>query len=248
MTFSGVSQQLDTTLFNPYSGELTAVFGQFVVNNQIYKGISTSDILIGSGISDILLVQSPVGTQRICSVETILAFNGFDVLHLADRFIVFDDMTLEGGDQNDLIWANAGDDTIRGNEADDVLDGGPGDDFIDAGSGDDLVTLWPGSGFDIILGGIGTDTVEIAAVQNQITIGPSAVAPYEFDILYLGLPMARIDGIETLVLDDLIVDLTACVAGDCGLCGNGTLNGGEECDDGNNVDDDGCAADCTSEF
>lgn len=30
-------------------------------------------------------------------------------------------------------------------------------------------------------------------------------------------------------------------------CGNGILDAGEECDDGNNVDGDGCAADCTIE-
>jgi cysteine-rich repeat protein len=32
-----------------------------------------------------------------------------------------------------------------------------------------------------------------------------------------------------------------------GLCGNGELDPGEECDDGNNVSGDGCAADCTIE-
>jgi cysteine-rich repeat protein len=32
------------------------------------------------------------------------------------------------------------------------------------------------------------------------------------------------------------------------LCGNGTLDLGEECDDGNVVDGDGCGADCTSEL
>lgn len=33
----------------------------------------------------------------------------------------------------------------------------------------------------------------------------------------------------------------------CGFCGDGILSAGEECDDGNNVDGDGCSADCTSE-
>jgi cysteine-rich repeat protein len=35
---------------------------------------------------------------------------------------------------------------------------------------------------------------------------------------------------------------------DCTFCGDGELNGPpdeEECDDGNNIDGDGCAADCT---
>lgn len=248
MSFQGQLQQLDTLLYNPYSGAVTAVFGQFIVNNQVYKGIGSSDILIGTGISDILLLQSPVGSQRLCGVETVLAFNGFDVLQLADEFIVLGDMVLEGGTANDLIWANAGDDTLRGNDGDDLLDGGPGNDLIEAGSGDDLITLWPGGAFDSVLGGSGIDTLDINAQQNQITITLAANPAYEYDILYLGLPMAEITEIETLVLNDVTIDLTACAGADCGLCGNGTLNGGEECDDGGNVDDDGCAANCTSEY
>ncbi|MEE8472422.1 MAG: hypothetical protein V3S82_04560 [Dehalococcoidia bacterium] len=30
-----------------------------------------------------------------------------------------------------------------------------------------------------------------------------------------------------------------------GVCGNGVIDAGEACDDGNNVDDDGCSAVCT---
>ena len=39
-----------------------------------------------------------------------------------------------------------------------------------------------------------------------------------------------------------------CADNPCGgFCGDGTLDPGEECDDGNNVDGDGCSADCTVE-
>ncbi len=49
---------------------------------------------------------------------------------------------------------------------------------------------------------------------------------------------------ESPVLYDLTVDR------DCGsepICGNDVLESGEECDDGNNVDGDGCSASCTNE-
>jgi len=38
-----------------------------------------------------------------------------------------------------------------------------------------------------------------------------------------------------------------CATGACTLCGNGTINAGEECDDGNTVGGDGCSATCRRE-
>lgn len=248
MNFQGVLQQYDVTLVNPYSGAPVELTGQHFVNTESYKGIGSSDVLIGTALGDVLLVQDPLGSQRICGVETLLAFNGFDVLQLADDFIVLDSMVLEGGSAADVVWANAGNDTLRGNDGVDLLDGGPGDDTIEGGNGDDTITLWPGSGFDSISGGPGTDQVEIDAEQNQILISPAANPSYEFDVFYLGTPMAQIREVELLVLNDTFIDLTACVAGVCDVCGNGDLNWGEECDDANAVNGDGCASDCTSEY
>ena len=116
-----------------------------------------------------------------------------------------------------------------------------------------MITLWPGSGFDSIDGGTGvTDTIEILGIQSQVTIVPAASFPtYEFDLLFLGTPMAQIRTAELLVMDDASIDLTLCTGAPsdvCNLCGNDALNGGEGCDDGNNVDGDGCAADCTAEY
>jgi cysteine-rich repeat protein len=82
-------------------------------------------------------------------------------------------------------------------------------------------------------------------------ITPAADPSYEFDLFYLGTPMAQIREVELLVLEDGFIDLLACTggAGDvCSLCGNDVLNGGEDCDDGNAVNGDGCADDCTAEY
>ena len=38
-----------------------------------------------------------------------------------------------------------------------------------------------------------------------------------------------------------------CIEGMCLLCGGGTLNLGEDCDDGNRVDGDGCSSKCKIE-
>jgi cysteine-rich repeat protein len=213
--------------------------------------MSSNDTLLGTSSRDFLLAQDPIGTQRICGVENILARDSFDALILADEFIVFGDMLIAGGPVGDIIWANVGNDTVQGGTGVDALDGGPGDDIIEGGPGDDTITLWPGSGFDSIAGGIDTDRVEIDGIQSQITITAAANPSYEFDIFYLGIPMAQIREVELLVMNDIFIDLATCTGplGDvCNLCGNDALSGGEACDDGNNSDGDGCAADCTAEY
>jgi cysteine-rich repeat protein len=251
LTFIGSTQQVSMTLVNPYSGESLPVSGPFNYNISSYLGTGPADVLTGTNLGDFLLVQDPVGTQRICGVDTIFALNSFDVMFLADDFIVLGDMVIEGGNHPDIIWANAGDDTLRGNNGVDRLDGGPGNDIIEGGNGNDTITLWPGSGFDSISGGIDTDRVEIDAIQSQILITPAANPSYEFDIFHLETPIAQIREVELVVMNDAFIDLATCTgtASDvCNLCGNDALNGGEECDDGNNVSGDGCAANCTAEY
>jgi cysteine-rich repeat protein len=259
MSFVGTGppgQQVDTTLVNPYSGASIPISGKFNVNISSYEGanlVNIDDTLYGTNFDDYLLVQDPPGTQRICGVEQLLAQESFDVLCLADEFIILGDMLIEGGNAGDIIWANVGNDTVRGNNGIDRLDGGPGDDIVEGGLGDDVITVWPGSGFDSIDGGTGvTDTVEILrGIQSQVLIMPAANSTYEFDIFFLGTPMAQMRRVELLVMLDASIDLTTCTGspGDvCNLCGNDALNGGEGCDDGNNVDGDGCTADCKAEY
>ena len=252
MSFVGERQQVNTTLVNPYSGAALAVSNVFNVNTSSYEGVGLDDTIFGTNQGDFLLAQDPIGTQRICGVENVLTQNSFDAMILADAFIEFGDMVLEGGNAGDVIWTNVGNDTLRGNNGVDLLDGGPGDDNIEGGNGNDTVTLWPGSGFDRIDGGDGTaDRVEVDAIASQIEIAPSTDALYTFDIFYLGTPMAKMRAVELLELNGTSIDLSACFgsASDvCDLCGNDALNGGEECDDGNNLDGDGCASDCTAEF
>jgi cysteine-rich repeat protein len=257
LTFLGTQQQVNMTLVNPYSGASFSISGPFNYNVSSYLGDGLSDVLTGTNLGDFLLVQDPIGTQRICGVETILAQNQFDVMCLADDFVILGDMLIVGGNHPDLIWANAGNDTLILNNGADFADGGPGNDIIEGGNGNDIVTLWPGSGFDSISGGDGIvdnailDRVDIRAIQSQILISPAADLSYEFDIFYLGTPMAQIRGVEFLDMTDASIDLTTCTGGIgdvCNLCGNDALNGVEGCDDGNNVSGDGCAADCTAEY
>jgi cysteine-rich repeat protein len=251
IAIDGLLQSLNTTFVNPYSGASVSASGVFYVNQSSYLGSSAFDTLGGTGLQDILLARTPAGDQTLCGVERVFSLNSFDVLGLADEFIVLGDTEIQGGNEGDVLWANAGNDLLRGNNGPDLLDGGPGNDTIFGETGDDTIALWPGSGFDSIDGGNGIDQVVVDAEQSQITITPAANGSYEFDIAYLGTPMAQIIRAELIEMNDALIDLSLCTgsAGDvCNLCGNDALNGGEECDDGNNLDGDGCAADCTGEY
>lgn len=247
----GLVQTVNTTFVNPYSGATASTNDLHYVNQSSFLGASTFDTLAGSGLGDIIEARLPSGEQALCDVERVFSLNGFDILRLADEYVMLGSMEIQGGNANDVLWANVGDDLIRGNNGIDLIDGGPGDDIIFGDAGDDTITLWPGSGFDSIDGGNGIDQVVIDAEQNQITITAAASPSYDFDVFYLGTPMAQMERVEFLVMNDGSIDLSTCVwpVGDvCNLCGNDTLNGGEECDDGDNDDLDGCAADCTTEY
>ncbi|MGY5796163.1 hypothetical protein [Rheinheimera faecalis] len=61
---------------------------------------------------------------------------------------------LIGGNGNDLIEGGDGRDTIYGQDGNDIIYGGLGQDFIYGGDGDDMVY---GEGYDIIYGGNGND-------------------------------------------------------------------------------------------
>jgi cysteine-rich repeat protein len=251
VAIDGVLQQVNTTYVNPYSGASIAANGLFYANQSSFLGTSTFDTLAGSGLQDIVLARLPSGAQAICGVERVFSLNSFDILGLADEFIVLGDMTIDGGNEGDVLWANAGNDLLRGSNGDDWLDGGPGNDNVEGQTGNDTITLWPGSGFDSISGGNGSDQVVVSAERSQITITAAANLSYEFDIFYLGTPMAEIREVELLDMNGTIINLATCTGGAadvCNLCGNDALDGGEGCDDGNNVNGDGCAADCTAEY
>jgi Ca2+-binding RTX toxin-like protein len=48
-------------------------------------------------------------------------------------------LTLDGGDNDDVLLGGAGNDTLLGGAGDDVLLGGPGSDISDGGTGDNVV-------------------------------------------------------------------------------------------------------------
>ena len=253
MPFVGAFRFISGAYVNPYSGFFVVFPTTYVFyNTTTYEGLTAFDTITGTPSGDYLFISDPffVAEQTICNVEQFLAGSAGDFAHLANLYINTVDMTLQGSNANDILWANSGNDFLDGGNGNDTLDGGPGNDTIFGGNGSDIITMAVDNGVDSVFGGgdpLGFDQMSVNALASQILIAPAGNAGYDFDIFYLGTWIAQITDIHQLNTIDTSIDLTACVAGVCDLCGDGTLNGGEQCDDGNVVSGDGCASDCTVE-
>ena len=87
-----------------------------------------------------------------------------------------------------------------------------------------------------IIGGIGIGNWLITV--DPASLNPGATSTSRVALLTLDNPF--------VTGQDLLVDDPACRVVEP-FCGDGTLDAGEACDDGNNVDGDGCSANCTIE-
>ncbi|MCS5574313.1 MAG: hypothetical protein NZ789_15385, partial [Pseudomonadales bacterium] len=84
--------------------------------------------------------------------------------------------TFDGGSGNDHLYGYAGNDTLTGGAGDDKLVGGLGDDILTGGAGDDELqgktgddTLNTGAGSDSSYGGLGNDTFNITGKSGAFT-------------------------------------------------------------------------------
>jgi Ca2+-binding RTX toxin-like protein len=86
---------------------------------------------------------------------------------------------IDGGDGDDQIYLDAGNDTVHGGggneiiftrDGNDVIDGGAGNDNLNGEAGND--TINGGDGNDTISGGVGNDAVDAGAGNDVIKAGP----------------------------------------------------------------------------
>ncbi len=112
-------------------------------------------------LDDIYSASPDVSTKvRISQVNEIIAGGGDDIIDLTSgRFSSSNGITVQGGDGNDVIWANdngnwlfgdAGDDRIVGGADTDIIAGGLGNDILNGGGGDDYFCFGGNWGDDTI--------------------------------------------------------------------------------------------------
>ncbi|HYF16231.1 MAG TPA: DUF4347 domain-containing protein [Ramlibacter sp.] len=117
-----------------------------------------------------------------------------------------------------------GNDVLTGTGSNDSLAGGPGNDAIDAGGGDDAIAYAlggsldaPVDGFDTVIGGAGTDTVNVtgSAGSDALVIAPAG-SSINLDNAgsTAAVPLISMTGVEDLVLDLGAGNDSVAIAGD----------------------------------
>jgi Ca2+-binding RTX toxin-like protein len=154
--------------WNVYSGDEITVTGK-QRSFDAFDGGDGYDKLNLTNQNDTIFLDDAIVSNvgdiaKLSSIEEINAGDGDDVIDLTSLTFSYDDVVLNGGNGNDVLWGNDGDDTINGDAGDDNLQGGKGNDVINGGSGNDTIKGYDGddqinggAGFDVMTGGNGSD-------------------------------------------------------------------------------------------
>jgi autotransporter passenger strand-loop-strand repeat protein len=100
--------------------------------------------------------------SRIARIDEIRAGAGDDIVDMTSNRIEYvgDGLAIRGGDGNDVIWANKGDNRLFGDAGNDRIVGASGNDVIAGGVGDDRMHGGGGEDVFAFCENWGTDTVQ----------------------------------------------------------------------------------------
>jgi Ca2+-binding RTX toxin-like protein len=102
------------------------------------------DLQVSGLAAQVTLAGAVAGSDRLI----VNGLAGDDVLDASSLPANTAQLTLDGGDGDDVLLGGAGNDVLLGGAGDDVLLGGPGNDTLDGGPGDNVVIQ--GLGGDIV--------------------------------------------------------------------------------------------------
>ncbi|MBO6561610.1 MAG: matrixin family metalloprotease [Nisaea sp.] len=123
--------------------------------NDVLYGNKEIDFLDGGAGDDTIFGGQNSGTARVDAYGNLRQQDGVE--------------TLLGGDGNDSIFGNYGQDLISGGNGNDTIFGGQNEDTIDGGAGDDLIL--GNRENDVLTGGTGADTFFFATdAQGNDTV------------------------------------------------------------------------------
>ena len=119
--------------------------GDAQADNVIVHGTSGDDVAIvagdaaGTSVFGLAARVNLTGAEAANDRLTVRTLAGDDVADASELSAAALKLTLDGGDDDDILLGGAGDDMLLGGEGDDVLLGGGGIDTIDGGPGDNVV-------------------------------------------------------------------------------------------------------------
>ena len=159
--WAGFVARNDGSPGNPGTGKSTSISGKNR-SYDVFEGGAGMDVIVATAGNDVLFLDDSytatyggVRVPRISGIERIDAGGGNDVVDLTSGTYAYGNITLDGGDGNDVLWTSAGDDALLGGSGNDDLYGGAGRDVVMGGSGND--TLDGSRGNDLIEGDDGND-------------------------------------------------------------------------------------------
>lgn len=179
VSFNGTPTSITKTISNPFLGnQLLSINGVYYINDQLLDGGPTpGNILVASSNNQYIRLEDDKGDLLLANFSTILLGGGDDIINLTSTTNSVDNLTINTGSGNNVVWSGAGDDEIIALDGDDILHGGPGNDTINAGAGNDVViggqgndTIDAGDGFDTIIYSGSFDDYEILEENSVITI------------------------------------------------------------------------------
>lgn len=146
--------------YNPYTDDRISIKDKNI-SFDAFDGGDGYDILNLTNANDAIFLDDSLSKNpskngaRLHSIEEINGSNGADTINLSSSKYTYGNVTLNGGNGNDVLWSNDGDDIINGGNGNDHIIGGRGNDRLNGDSGSD--TIKGHDGDDIINGGLGAD-------------------------------------------------------------------------------------------
>jgi Ca2+-binding RTX toxin-like protein len=119
--------------------------GDAQADNIIVNGTSGEDVILVAGNASGVTVSGLAALINILTAEpafdllTINGLGGDDIVDASGLAATGIALTLDGGEDDDVLTGVDGGDTILGGNGDDVLFGGPGLDVLDGGAGENVV-------------------------------------------------------------------------------------------------------------
>jgi Ca2+-binding RTX toxin-like protein len=114
------------------------------------------------------------GSEGANDALVVTALGGNDHIDASALAAGVTNLTIDGGDGNDVITGSAGADVLLGGDGNDVVTGGRGDDVALLGAGDDKFIWNPGDGSDTVEGQAGTDTLQFNGSNANENVDISA--------------------------------------------------------------------------
>src|SRR3546814_825720 len=143
---------------------------------------------------------------------------------------------LDGGNSNDVLNGNAGNDILKGGNSSDILNGGDGNDTLDGGNSADILyggggadTLRGGNSADVLNGGTGNDVLDGGNSRDTYVFadaGSDTIVDYErgeqIDLSAFGVGEEDVTITNESIFVDLQGgdDLTIFIEGDSVQMGN----------------------------